>query len=369
MKICGNIYAVGAVDERIRMFHGYRTPIGTTYNAYLAVGSRVTLIDFVKRPFADVLLSNIKAVLGERKIEYIICNHAEPDHSGALPEVLKAYPDAALYGTAACEKTLKAYCPETEINFNAVKTGDVLDAGEFTFTFIPMPMVHWPDSMATYMADEKMLFPNDALGQHIGTGEVFDSDLSLEKLFERAGDYYANIVLPFSAPVKALLKNLNGFEIKTVCPSHGVILKDALPRMLEKYAAWSDNVTDGESFTVIYDTMWGTTKKMAERIFGDYTAKGFKGDIINLSEKHHSYAMARLLESKYIFIGSPTLNNGMMPSVSAFLTYMKGLKPKNRIGRAFGSYGWSGEAVPQIHDILSSCGFEMMEPEKVLWNF
>ena len=368
MKICENIYAVGAVDESIRVFHGYRTPVGTTYNAYLVIDEKVTLIDFVKRPFADVLLKNIKAVLGQRAIDYIICNHAEPDHSGALPEVLKKYASAVIYGTAACEKTLGAYYPESAFDFIPVKGCDTLCTGRYTFNFLPVTMVHWPDSMAAYLPQEKILFSNDALGQHIGTGEAFDDELTPEGLFERAGDYYANIVLPFGAQVKKVLEAVKCLDIETVCPSHGVILRKYLPKMLQKYSDWSENKTDEKSAVIVFDTMWGTTRKMARALYDEYTQKGFTAELIDLSEKHHSFAMARLLEAKYIFVGSPTLNNQPMPLVSAFLTYMRGLKPKNRTARAFGSYGWSGEAAGQINDILAACGFEVLPFLRVQWN-
>lgn len=368
MKIAENIYSVGAIDSEVRIFHGYQTPIGTTYNAYLILDDKITLIDFVKAPFTDVLLKNIHDVIGDKNIDYIICNHVEPDHSGAFPKVIEKYPDVTVYGTANCQKGLKAYYPETDFRFSAVKAGDTLNTGKFNFNFVPMPMVHWPDSMSTYLAEEKILFSNDALGQHIGSGEVFDTDLTLEKLLDRAGDYYANIVLPFGMQVTKLLESVSKFEIKTVCPSHGVILTRFIPEMLEKYILWSQNKTDENKVVIVYDTMWGTTKKLADRLDKEYSAKGFDVEVINLSEKHYSYAMARVLEAKYIFVGSPTLNNMILPTVSAFLTYMKGLKPKNRIGKAFGSYGWSGESIPQINEILTSCGFQMEEPLKAIWN-
>jgi len=368
MKLRENIYAVGAVDADIRVFHGYETPCGTTYNAYLVLDEKVTLIDCVKAPFAEKLLTNLRGILGDRPIDYYICNHVEPDHSGALPVVLARYPGAIVYGTAAAEKELRAYYPGLAMNFSQVKAGDELAASRYTFRFVPMPMVHWPDSMATYLVEEKILFSNDALGQHIGTGEVFDHQLPQGKLLERAGDYYANIVLPFGLQVKKLLGALAGLPIETVCPSHGVILQGNLPQMLEAYARWCENGTDGDRVVIIYDTMWGTTQKLAQQLETEYAAKGCLAEVINLSEKHISYAMARLLEARTICVGSPTLNNQMMPSIAAFLTYMRGLKPKGRVGRAFGAYGWSGESVSQIHTILTDCGFEMGEPLKAQWN-
>lgn len=368
MKIAENVYSVRAVDRDIRIFHGYQTPVGTTYNSYLVLDKQVTLIDFVKAPFAGGLAKKIAAIIGDRKIDHIICNHVEPDHSGALPHIVSLYPQAMIYGTANCEKELHAYYPDCNFSFTVVKADDELNTGVYNFHFIPMAMVHWPDSMSTYLDEEKILFSNDALGQHIGTGEMYDSDLAETELLNRAQDYYANIVLPFGLQVSKLLSAASAFDIRMICPSHGVILRKMIPPMLEKYHSWSNNETDENKAVIVFDTMWGTTKKMALRLGEEYRQKGYRVELINLSDKHHSYAMAELLDAKYILVGSPTLNNGMMPTVGAFLTYMKGLKPKNRIGMAFGSYGWSGEAPKQISNFLASCDFEVLPMQRVMWN-
>lgn len=368
MKIKENIFSVGVVDAEVRIFHGYETPMGTTYNAYLIIDEKVTLIDFVKAPFAKQLLENIKGVLGDRDIDYIICNHVEPDHSGALPAVVAQYPKAIIYGTAQCQKGLKAYYPNVSFPFCVVKKGDSLTTGQYTFHFIPMPMVHWPDSMATYLDKEQILFSNDAFGQHIATDKLYDVTIGLETFLERAGDYYANIVLPFDVPVSKVLESAVSIDIKMICPSHGVIVTDFVQNIIDKYFFWSQAKTQDKKMVIVFDTMWGTTKKMAENLYDEYTKKGFDVEMVHLGQRHYSYAMAKLLEAKYIFVGSSTLNNQMLPTVSAFLTYMKGLKPKKRIGKAFGSYGWSGESIVHVHDALSSCGFEMLDPIKVMWN-
>jgi len=368
MLLKSGIYAVGVVDGEIRMFHGYQTPIGTTYNAYLVLDDKVTLIDTVKEPFAEELIQNIRMVLDSRPIDCIICNHVEPDHSGALPAVIREYPSAVVYGTANCQKGLAAYYPDCKYDFKQVKNGDSLSTGKYTFHFLPMPMVHWPDSMATWLEQEKVLFSNDAFGQHIGTGEMFDHEVTPEHLLDRAGDYYANIVLPFGMQVKKLMTALGGFDIGMVCPSHGVVVSKYLSEITERYAYWCENRIDENKVVIIFDTMWGTTEKIAQRLRDEYLQNGCAVELIHLSAHHHSYAMARILDAKYLFVGSPTLNNQMMPTVGAFLTYMRGLKPKKRIGRAFGSYGWSGESIEQIHAVLASCGFEMLLPVKTMWN-
>jgi flavorubredoxin len=368
MKVVDNIYSVGVVDKDVRIFHGYYTPIGTTYNSFLVIDEKITLVDFVKEHFTDEFLKNIDEILQGRKIDYIICNHVEPDHSGALPKVTEKYPDALVYGTANCEKELKAYYPAAKYNFKVVKMGDSLNTGKYNFKFIPMPMVHWPDSMSTYLEEEKILFSNDAFGQHIGTGELIDTENGLENLLDRAADYYANIVLPYGIQVKKLIDAVSALDVKIICPSHGVIITKFIPEIVEKYVSWSNNETDDKKVLIVYDTMWGTTKKLAEQLKNEYTDKGFSVEVVNLTEEHYSYAMSKVLDAKYIFVGSSTLNNNMLPTVIAFLTYMKGLKPKGRIGKAFGSYGWSGESVAQINDFLLSCGFEVEKPLKAIWN-
>jgi len=352
------------------MFHGYQTPVGTTYNAYLVQdGQQITLVDSVKHDFADAFLGDIRAIIGERLIDNLICNHAEPDHSGALPALAKAYPGAAIYGTANCGKIIRAYYPDIAADrYHTVKKGDTLPTGGSTFHFYPMPMVHWPDSMATYLAEERILFSNDAFGQHIGTGELFDEELPWETLASRAGDYYANIILPYGGQVGRAWETLGGLDIEMVCPSHGVILRRDFARIADKYGQWRQNQTDAAKAVIIYDTMWGTTRKLACRLRDEYEQKGISAEIIDLSQKHASYAMAQLLEARHICVGSPTLNNNMMPTVSAFLTCMGGLKPKNRAGRAFGAYGWSGESIGQIHEALAGYGFELEPPLKAMWN-
>lgn len=367
-RIIENVYSVGVVDKDVRIFHGYYTPMGTTYNSYLVIDEKITLVDFVKAAFSDEFLMNLEEVLQGRNIDYIVCNHVEPDHSGALPKVMEKYPNAMVYGTANCEKGLKAYYSDATYQFTTVKLGDVLATGKYHFKFIPMPMVHWPDSMCTYLEEEKLLFSNDAFGQHIGTGETTDSEIGLEKLIDRSGDYFANILLPFCMQITKLLDGVACLDLGIICPSHGVIITQYIQEIFNKYVSWTQNETKDTKVLIVYDTMWGTTKKLAEKLNKEYSESGFEVEVINLTEYHYSYAMSKALEAKYIFVGSPTLNNNMLPSVSAFLTYLKGLRPKNRIGKAFGAYGWSGESIAQINEVLTSCGFETEEPLKVLWN-
>lgn len=368
VKITDKIYYVGSEDYDVRIFHGYQVPYGTTYNAYLVLDEKITLIDSVKAPFTEDLIENIERVVPLEKIDVMICNHVEPDHSGALPELAERLPQVPIYATAAAKKGLSAYYKK-EFNIREVKLGDTLNTGAYTFHFVPMPMVHWPDSMSTYLAEENILFSNDAFGQHWATQERFDDEVGLDKLLERAGDYYANIVWPFGLQVQKLLGQASELTIKMICPSHGVILRSFIPEMVEKYQKWSTNWTDEKRAVVVFDSMWGSTRMMAEEICADFRSQGIAPALIDLGCTHISRAVAEALECKFIAVGASTLNRNMLPSVAAFLTYLKGLAPKKRTGLAFGSYGWSGESIPQIEKILGDeCGYEMLSSRKAVYR-
>ena len=368
VKICDNIYYVGSEDFEVRMFHGYLVPFGTTYNAYLVLDEKITLIDYVKAPFAADLIANIEKIVPLEKIDYMICNHIEPDHSGALPVIAERIPNVPIYATAAAGRGLKQYYKK-EFNIVPVKKGDSLCTGKYHFQFVPMPMVHWPDSMSTYLVEEGILFSNDAFGQHLATKERFDDEIGLERLLERAGNYYANIVLPFGPQVSKVLADTADLDIQMICPSHGVILRKYIPEMVEKYKKWANNESDEDKAVIVFDTMWGSTRMLAEQIAKDFENRGVHAKVIDLAEKHISEAISDALESRYIAVGSPTLNRNMMPSVAAFLTYLKGLAPKKRVGLAFGSYGWSGESIPQVEAILrDECGYEMMDSVKAVYR-
>ncbi|MDR3207865.1 MAG: FprA family A-type flavoprotein [Oscillospiraceae bacterium] len=369
VKLCENVYWVGAKDPEVRNFHGYLVPEGTTYNAYLVIDEKISLIDTVRAAFADELLDRVGEIIDPARIDYLISNHVEPDHSGALPRLVQACPNAKVVTSPNGLKGLRAYYGDAlPSEPTVVKTGETLTTGRYTFEFVLMPMVHWPDSMSTYLRAEKILFSNDAFGQHICSAERFDDQLGLERLLERAGDYYANIVLPFGAPVKTLAGALAGLDIAQIAPSHGVMLRAYLPEMLQKYTAWAGGETDPTKGVIVYDTMWGATADIARDIAAEWAAKGIEADIISLKEHHVSTAMARLLEARYIAVGSPTLNRQVMPTVAAFLSYMRGLAPQKRVGRAFGAYGWSGESVGIIQEVLGALKWEVEAPVKVLWR-
>ncbi len=368
VKIRDNVYWVGAIDWNVRVFHGYKVPYGTTYNAYLVLDEKVTLIDTVKAPFFDEMIQNISEIVDPSKIDILISNHVEPDHSGALPEIAKLCKGAEIYATQNGEKGLRAYYGDFENPFKLVKKGDSLCTGKFNFDFVPMPMVHWPDSMSTYLREEKILFSNDAFGQHIASNERFDDEIGLMRLTERASDYYANIVLPFAAPVKKLLSDVAPFELSCICPSHGVILRSFIPEIAEKYAFWAGGgYYDGRA-VIVYDTMWESTRMLAESIELEFKKKGVETAVFDLRKRHISEALSACLEAKYICVGSPTLNRNMMPTVAGFLCYLRGLGPKERTGLAFGSYGWSGESVGQIESALAELKYDMLPARKAVYR-
>ncbi len=359
VQVKDNIYWVGGIDWDLRDFHGYITQRGTTYNSYLVMDEKITLIDTVKHYLFDEMMARISQVVDPAKIDYIISNHVEMDHSGGLPELMKVAKNAELFTSPNGEKGLKAHYKE-DWNFTVVKSGDSINLGKRSVHFLQTPMVHWPDNMVSYMPEEKILFSNDAFGQHIASGERFDDQLPLDIIIEEAQKYYANIVLPYGAQVQKALEAASKLEIETICPSHGVIWRSEIPAILKEYVKWAGNETR-ETAVIIYDTMWNSTKQIAYAVQSAFENKGIKTQMRSLKSTHISDIMTDVITAKYICVGSPTLNNGILPSVSAFLTYMKGLSPKNRTGLAFGSYGWSGESVGIVEEILKSCKFDMLD--------
>jgi flavorubredoxin len=362
VKIKDDIYWVGGIDWDLRNFHGYLTQRGSSYNAYLIFDEKITLIDTVKYYLFNEMIERISKIIDPAKIDYIIANHVEMDHSGGLPEIAKICPNAKIFCSPKGEEGLKAHYGD-KFNFNVVKTGDSLKLGKRSLNFVTTPMVHWPDNMIEYCPEEKILFTNDGFGQHIASYERFDDEFPLDIILDEAKKYYANIVLPYGAMVEKELKEASSLDIKIIAPSHGIIWRKNLSNIIEKYKKWSSNNVD-EKAVIIYDTMWKSTEKIAEAIYSAFDIKKIKVQKFNLQLCHVSDIMTSLIDAKYICVGSPTLNNNIMPNVSAFLTYMKGLAPKNRIGMAFGSYGWGGQSVDQVEEALKACGFKMMKQVK-----
>ncbi|ADL11928.1 FprA family A-type flavoprotein [Acetohalobium arabaticum] len=358
IEIKENIYWVGGIDWNLRNFHGYSTDRGSTYNAYLIIDDQITLVDTVKSNLYDEMIERISKVIDPAEIDYIVSNHVEMDHSGGLPELMEVVEDATVITSPKGEEGLKLHY-DGDWDFKAVNPGESLDLGTKSLEFVLTPMVHWPDNMVTYLPEDKILFSNDAFGQHYASSERFDDQTPYDIIMEEAKKYYANIVLPYSSQVQNVLGTVGDLEIETIAPSHGIIWRSNIGEIIQKYKKWSANETEEEA-VIIYDTMWESTAKIASGIQKAFEAKGINTKMKKLGVNHISDVMTDVMTAKYICVGSPTLNNNMLPEVAAFLTYLKGLAPKDRIGLAFGSYGWGGQSVSQVADVLEECGFELL---------
>jgi len=357
VEIKKDIYWVGGIDWHIRNFHGYSTNRGTSYNAYLIIDKKITLVDTVKHYLFDEMLSRIKEIIDPSKIDYIISNHVEMDHSGSITKILEYCPNATIITSTRGEKGLKRHYKK-DLKFKVVKSGDSLNIGKRVLKFVEVPMVHWPDSMVTYIPSDKLLLPNDAFGQHIASSERFDNDFDWGILKEEAAKYYANIVMPYGRQVEKALEALDGLDIDMIAPSHGIIWRSLIPKILEEYKKWAKYQTEKKAL-IIYDSMWGSTEKIAYYLREGIEDSEVPVTLRSLKNTHISDIITDVLTSKMILIGSPTLNNTMLPTMGAFLTYLKGLRPKDRIGFVFGSYGWGGQAVGEIEKILKDLSWDM----------
>lgn len=360
VQIREDIWWVGGIDWDLRNFHGYSTERGSTYNAYLIVDEKITLIDNVKHYLYDEMIERIAQVVDPAKIDIIVQNHAEMDHSGGLPKLMKLCPNAKLYCSPNGVKNLEMQFHQ-DWPFSPVQNGQTLNLGKRNLQFVLTPMVHWPDNMVSYCPEEKILFSNDAFGQHIASSERFDDEYPYSIYLEQARKYYANIVLPYGKMVQKVLADLGGVQLEMLCPSHGLITRKYLKELLGEYVKWSSNTTEKKAL-IIYDTMWDSTRKMAMAVESAFEEKGIKTTMFNLQHTHISDIMTEAITASHICIGSPTLNNNILPTVASFLTYMCGLAPTGRIGLAFGSYGWGGQGVGIINDRLTEAGFTMLKP-------
>ncbi|MFZ1983366.1 MAG: FprA family A-type flavoprotein [Desulfatitalea sp.] len=362
IEIAKGIYDVGVNDWNIEDFHGYSTPLGTSYNAFLIVDEKVALIDTVKKEFADQLIANIERIIDPRKIDYMISNHTEMDHSGGLARVMhRIGEDKPVYCSKLGAKNLALHFPQ-RLNYRAVKEGETLSLGRRTLTFMETRMVHWPDSMFTYLNEDKILFSSDGFGQHYAGFEKFD-DVVGHTIMPHAKKYFANILMLYAPLILKLVEKVTqmGLEIKMICPDHGVLWRRDPGKIITAYGQWSRQIPKRKA-VLVYDTMWHSTERMAEAIAAGLSAEGIAVRPMYLRKWHRSDVMTEVLDAKAVVIGSPTLNNGLFPTVSDMLTYMKGLKPTGKIGAAFGSYGWSGEAAKQITQELEAMQFEVVAP-------
>jgi len=372
--IKNNVNWVGKIDWELRTFHGeeYSTHSGSSYNSYLVQEEKTVLIDTVWTPFADEFVNNLESEIDLNAIDLIIVNHGEPDHSGALSRLMEKIPETPIYCTANGVKSLKGQYGK-DWNFNVVKTGDSIDIGNGKqLIFVEMTMLHWPDSMATYMTGDNILFSNDAFGQHMASEHLFNDLVDQCQLFEEAIKYYANILNPFSPILKKKLNEVLGMNlsIDIIATSHGIIWRDNPIQIVEKYQEWCDTYQENQ-ITIIYDTMWNGTKRMAEKI-----AEGIQSvddevvvKLYNVSKHDENDLATQVFKSKAIAVGSPTVSNSMLRSLMGFIHYLEELKFKNKKAAAFGCYGWSGESPKKLYEILEKAGFAMIaEPLRVNWQ-
>ncbi len=367
-EILKDVYSVGVVDWEVKNFHGhtYSTKRGTTYNAYLIIDEKITLVDTVLGKFSGELINNIREVIPPEKIDYIVVNHVETDHSGSLPEVMKLCPKAKLFGTSKCKEGLwKHYYPEKSggWDFNIVKTNDELKLGKYTLNFIEAPMIHWPDSMFTYLKELELLMPNDAFGQHLASSERFDDEVDQCALMDEAAKYYANILWPLSSIIQKKIEEIIklNIPIKMIAPSHGIIWRKDPMKIINSYLYWTKNSTKPKVI-VFYETMWGSTEKMARAISEGIENAGVSVKIYDVATSDRTEIITEMLDAKGFLAGSSTHDVDMLPNIAGFLEFLKGLRVKNRLTGVFGSYGWAGGAVKEMEEALKGGGMDISIP-------
>jgi anaerobic nitric oxide reductase flavorubredoxin len=365
-KIKNQVFWVGKVDWELRKFHGdeFSTHHGSTYNSYLIQEEKNVLIDTVWIPFAEEFVENLAQEIDLNKIDYIVANHGEVDHSGALPALMKHIPNAPIYCTANAVKSLKGQYHQ-DWNFHVVKTGDKISiGGGKELVFVEMPMLHWPDSMATYMTEDNILFSNDAFGQHFATDKLYNDLVDQCDLFKEAIKYYANILTPFSQILKKKLEEVLSLNltIDIIATSHGVIWRDNPLQIVEKYSQWANDYQENQ-ITIIYDTMWNGTKKLAEKIAEgiEIVDPDVEVKVFNLTKGDQNDLITEVFKSKKVVIGSPTINNTILHSIAGFIQLMKQMKFKGKKSTSFGCYGWSGESTKILNEALANAGFEVIE--------
>ncbi len=363
IEIREDVYWVGGVDWDLRNFHGYLTQEGSTYNAYLIVDEKITLIDTVKHYLYDEMIERISKVVNPEDIDYIVSNHVEMDHSGGLPKLMEVVKNATIITSPKGREGLKLHYKE-DWDFEVANPKKGLDLGNKSLEFVLTPMVHWPDNMVTYLPEDKILFSNDAFGQHYASIERFDDEGPYDIIMKEAAKYYANIVLPYSSQVQRVLVGVVDLDIEVIAPSHGLIWGKEIPQIIDKYKKWSANEAD-DKVVIVYDTMWKSTEKVAYAIGDVFSENDIPVKMMNLATNHISDIMTDILNAKYLAVGSPTLNNNMLPTVAGFLTYLKGLAPKGRKAVAFGSYGWGGQSIGQIANELKEANFDVIDEIKV----
>lgn len=362
IQISPKVYWVGAIDWNLRDFHGYATHRGTTYNAYLVLSEKPTLIDTVKKEFYDEMMERIKSVIDPKQIQIIISNHSELDHAGALEQTVAVTQPDEVYVSPMGQKNLMGHFHE-DLKFKVVKTGDKIDIGGDTLSFVEARMLHWPDSMFSYLEKENILFSNDVFGMHLATSRLFDDENDENIWLPEAEKYYANIVLPYSDIVLRFLDQVKKMNLspKMIAPDHGFIWRKDPSRIVELYAKWATQKPQNKA-VIVYDTMWGSSEKMARQIADGLQASGTTVRLISMHHNDRSEVALALLHSAALIVGTPVLNSQIFPSMADVLCYLKGLRKKNLIGAAFGSYGWNGAPIDSLTKTLEEMGVEIVSP-------
>jgi len=363
VTVCDSVYWVGAVDWDVREFHGYSTTRGTTYNAYLIKSDKIALVDTVKAEFSSEMMAAIRRIVDPRDIDYVVVNHVEMDHSGSLVKILEHAPNAEVVATANGVKALARHY-RMEAPIKQVKSGAELSLGNKSLLFLEAYMLHWPDSMFTYVKEDNLLLPNDGFGQHYASTQRFDDEgAPLDIVMEEAAKYFANILMPLAPLIPPLLKKVEklGIPIDIIAPSHGIIWRSHVDKIIGAYSDWSVGKAEKRAL-IMYDTMWGSTEKMARAISEGMDEAGLENKIISLRKNHYSEVMKEILTASMLVFGSPTLNEGIYPSVAQLLSYLKGLRFLKKKGAAFGSYGWGGEAIEAINKEMKAAGIEVVDP-------
>ncbi|MCK9275194.1 MAG: FprA family A-type flavoprotein [Syntrophales bacterium] len=360
VKVSEHVYWVGAIDWGIRDFHGYATRRGSTYNAYLIIADKITLVDTVRAPFKQEMLARISSLLDPRDISCIISNHAELDHSGCLPDIVGMIRPERVYASTVGARVLKEHF-RFETDITAVKNGESISLGNMEVACLETRMLHWPDSMFSYLAEDHILFSQDAFGMHLASSERFDDEIDPAVLVCEAATYYANILLPYSPQVLKLLDQMPGLGLKIdlVAPDHGPVWRRGFDEIKDYYRRWALQKPQKKA-VVVYATMWHSTDLMARALAEGLTRSGITVKVMPMEVHHRSDIAFELLDAGALVVGSPTLNNSVFPSMADVLTYLKGLRPQNLIGAAFGSYGWSGEAVKQLESYLSEMKIQLV---------
>ena len=351
------VYWVGVVDWALRRFHGHElsTHRGSSYNSYLIVDEKIVLVDTVWGPFQEQLIENIRKIIDPARIDIVVANHAETDHSGGLPAVMRQVPKATVVVSQRGKESIEGHYHQPW-NFKAVKTGEKIGIGKHELVFVEAPMLHWPDSMFTYLTGKNILMSNDAFGQHYATAFRFNDQVNQEELYEEAIKYYANILTPFSSLVSKKINEVLALNlpVEMIAPSHGVIWRRDPLQIVKKYQEWSSQKPE-KSAVIVYDTMWEGTRRMAEAIGQGIAAEGVQYKLFHTGVSDRNDVVTEIFKAKAVVVGSPTFNQGVLPTIRPILEDLRGLKLENKIGAAFGSYGWSGESVAILEEHLNLC--------------